>query len=188
MARNRNNILARGFSGMLGDQFVLRIKNGVTYLANRPSLDPDRTFTEEQMVRQENFKAAIEYAKKSMENPDTKAMYELAAREGQSAYHMALSDAAKGPRLSRLETAGYKGQAGDILKVRATDNFRVESVRFTLSSAAGDLLEEGLAVVDENGLDWIYTVTQANAVLEGTTISITATDVPKNTETLTALL
>ena len=188
MARNRNNILARGFSGMLGDQFVLRIKNGVTFLANRPTIDPDRSFTEEQLARQENFKAAVEYARKSMENPVTKAMYEAAAKDGQSAYNMALTDAAKGPRLSRLVTDTYRGQVGDTLKVRATDNFRVETVTFAISREDGTVVEAGLAVADENGLDWIYTVTQPNAELPGTIIAITAIDIPKNTETLTALL
>jgi hypothetical protein len=61
-------------------------------------------------------------------------------------------------------------------------------VTFTLRSADGTLLEKGQAVEDENGRDWIYTSQVANPSLSGTTIQVTAEDIPKNLATLEAVL
>ena len=47
----------------------------------------------------------------------------------------------------------------------------------------GELLEKGNAVQQNNGIDWTYTTTQANAVLAGSKINAMATDVPGNTGT-----
>jgi hypothetical protein len=51
-------------------------------------------------------------------------------------------------------------------------------------SAAGALLEKGNAVQQGNGVDWIYTATQANNALAGSKIKAIATDVPGNEGTL----
>ena len=42
-------------------------------------------------------------------------------------------------------------------------------------------VEEGDALLDSNGLDYIYTATTENKDLAGDKITITATDAPNNT-------
>jgi hypothetical protein len=51
-------------------------------------------------------------------------------------------------------------------------------VQAEIYAASGILLEKGNAVQQVNGLDWIYTVTQANSALTGSKVKAVATDVP----------
>ncbi|MCF1716335.1 hypothetical protein L0U88_16960 [Flavihumibacter sp. RY-1] len=79
-----------------------------------------------------------------------------------------------------MRTDGYSGAAGHALTVQATDNFRVTKVSFGLYAPDGGLLEEGDAVMDENGFDWIYTTKSEIPSPAGTLIRVSAEDVPKN--------
>lgn len=188
MARNKTNILARGFSGGVGKQFVLRTKGERTILANRPSINPNRIATPDQEAVQLKFRESVIYAKTAIQDPALKLDYAAVARPGQSAFNVAFSDAYLAPELSNLDTNGYSGTIGDRITVRAIDNFFVESVKISILAAGGVLLEEGNAVLGTNGLDWTYTVTQANAALAGTTIRVAAEDLPKNRTILEKIL
>lgn len=188
MARNKNNILVRGFSGSVGKQLVLRTSGDRTFLANRPSINPGRVATPQQEVVQLKFKEAVVYAKAAIQDPALKLDYAAVARPGQSAFNVAFSDAYMAPELSNLTTSGYAGNVGDKITVRAIDNYYVDSVKVTILDAGGTLLEEGNAQPDPNGLDFTYTATQANAVLPGTTIRVAAEDLPKNRTILDKVL
>lgn len=62
MARNKNNIPARGFSGAVGKQLVLRTCGESTFLANRPSKILNRVSTPAQEVVQLKFRDSVIYA------------------------------------------------------------------------------------------------------------------------------
>jgi len=134
MAKNKNNILARGFSGAIGKQLVLRTSGDRTYLANRPSRNPNRVDTPEQAAVKLRFKQSVVYGKAAIKDPALKLDYLSVARPGQSAFNVAFSDAYMAPELSNLDTESYSGNVGDKITVRATDDFFVASVR-VLSSA-----------------------------------------------------
>jgi len=188
MARNRNNILARGFSGAVGKQLVLRTSGERTFLANRPSKNPNRVPTPAQEAVQLKFRESVIYAKAAIQDPALKLDYQAVARPGQSAFNVAFNDAYKGPELSNLNTEAYAGNPGDIITVRAIDNFFIDSVRISILDSNGSVLEEGAATPNANGLDFSYTVTQSNVSLPGTTIRAAAEDLPKNRTILDKVL
>jgi hypothetical protein len=77
-------------------------------------------------------------------------------------------------------TGNYTGVIGSTIKIRAVDDFRVTGVQVEIYAANGTLLEKGNAEQQVNGVDWIYTATQANNLLTGSKINAIATDVPGN--------
>ena len=54
------------------------------------------------------------------------------------------------------------------------------SVRVAVYSAVGDLIEKGDAVLEANGLDWVYTATVANGAIAGCKVRAVAKDLPAN--------
>jgi len=46
MAKIRKNLLIRGLTGSVGDQFVIKTtRSGKTIISNKPEFDDDREFT-----------------------------------------------------------------------------------------------------------------------------------------------
>lgn len=72
-----------------------------------------------------------------------------------------------------------------MIVVEAKDDFRVTEVSVSIRTAAGVLVEEGIAIlnpIDRN--EWVYTATQNNAELTGSIIQATARDMPGNKGTM----
>jgi len=53
-------------------------------------------------------------------------------------------------------------------------------VKVKIANAAGDVLEQGDAVLQDNALDWVYTATVVNDVLQGSVVTVSAKDLPAN--------
>jgi len=169
----------RGFSGTVGKQLVLRNRAGKTILANRPVVNKNRIPTPQQEAVRLRFRESVVYAKTTMQDPALKLDYAAAARPGQSHYNVAFTDAYLPPVISNLQTDQYTGKPGDKIMVRVMDDFYVDKVQVSIT-AGGVVLEFGDAVPESNGLDWSYTITEANASLPGTVVKVSAEDLPKN--------
>ncbi|MBL7737492.1 MAG: hypothetical protein JNL51_18680 [Chitinophagaceae bacterium] len=97
---------------------------------------------------------------------------------------MALRDAIKAPVVHSIDASGYAGLPGNKIVVRATDDFKVTRVKVSIRTAAGDLLEEGNAIMLPTGLDWAYTTTSILDQFSGAGIKATAFDLPLNEDSL----
>ncbi|SEW04559.1 hypothetical protein SAMN05428988_1543 [Chitinophaga sp. YR573] len=179
MAKTKNNIFMTGLSGTVGKQMTLTQKKGDTIVGKKrgPSSIPA---TDPQLDIQDRFKIASKYAKAAILDPVTKAAYTAAAKNNQSAYNVALADAFKAPEIQSINTTAYHGQVGDIITIRAVDDFKVVTVQVSITTAAGVLVEQGNAVLTGNGMDWKYTVTSLNEATAGSKIRVTAKDLPAN--------
>jgi hypothetical protein len=183
MAHSNNSLVTGKLSGTLGKELVFREWQGKTVVAKAPKRRKGKS-TPEQAETQEKFLIASRYARAIIQNPD-KGMAEAYAavlRPRQNVYSRALEDFLSVPVVKSINTRNYKGTVGEKIAVRAMDDFRVASVRVQIVAANGTLLEEGKAEEDTNGLDWIYTATQANNLLAGSKITAIATDVPGKKE------
>lgn len=187
MATTSNNLLTRNYSGKVGKQFVFRTRGEKSIMAALPTLSGGSGSQSQQDVRF-RFRLAVIYAKKALANPELADAYAARVRGNQSAFNVAFKDAYFGPQLSNLRTEAYTGQPGQPILVQAVDNFRVTLVKVKIFAADGQLLEEGQAVEDENGYDWLYTTKLANPKVIGSKILVTAEDLPKNSSTLDATL
>ena len=181
MAKSKNNVVTHGLSGKVGDMLVFRQRAGKTIVGRVPvksTVEP----SSKQLLVQEKFHDGAVYAKSAIANPATKAFYEAGAADGQTAYNRALADYCVSPEIKLVDVTGYAGAIGDLILVKATDNFMVKSVKVTIEKLDGTLIEKGDAVQDaSNGIKWLYTATTVNAVVTGIKVIATASDVPGNT-------
>jgi hypothetical protein len=186
MAEAKDNLVTKGFSGTIGRQLTFRIRGGKTIVSKLliPNGAPP---SEKAAAVRAKFQSSSLYAKKAIKDPATKALYKAAATGGQSAFNLALGDAFKAPVISKIITDNYHGAVGNTLLVDASDDFKVTGVVVSIHNAAGDLIETGNAVIQENE-DWLYTATQVNAALAGSKITAVASDLPGNNTSFTVTL
>jgi hypothetical protein len=189
MAHSNNSIITGKFQGELGKELVFRNWDGKTVVAKAPGPRKGEP-TPKQVQLQETFLMGSRYAKAVSDgvDPGLAEAYTAMLRPRQNLYSRALEDFMSAPRVIRIDTRAYKGEAGDKIVIRAKDDFRVTSVRVEIHAANGSLLEQGEAVADIFGLDWTYPATENNNLPAGTVIKAIATDVPGNEGTLEAVL
>jgi hypothetical protein len=189
MAHSNNSVITGKLSGTLGKVLVFRDWEGKTVVAKAPKARSGAPGPD-QLQRQEKFLLASRYAKAVKDGSDQgiKDAYTAALRPRQNLFSRALEDYMSSPVVNSIRPDAYTGVVGSTITVRAVDDFRVTGVQVEIFAASGTLLEKGNAILQINGLDWIYTATQANAALTGTKINAIATDVPGNTGTLAITL
>lgn len=181
MARINKNLLVRGARGNVGKQFVYRKHGNNTLITKMPDIDENLQPTEAQVVVRDLFAEAAAYAKGVIGDPDLKKEYEKKAKPGRTAYNMAFRDYLKAPEVTGIDPSLYIGAQGSRIIVSAKDDFRVAAVIIRIYTPTGVLLEEGPAILNPiNRNKWIYIATQNNAVLAGSVIHATASDLPGN--------
>lgn len=173
MANASGNIFVRALRGSVGDQFVIKVvRSGDTVVSNMPTFRSDRSFSEAQIDVQERFREATHYAK----DVKTQAVYvEKAAHSDLTAYNIAVADWFHAPKVSEIDVADWRGEAGKTLRVKAIDDVQVVDVRVMICDTNGVVLEEGMASKDV-GDWWTYTTLQATP--EATRVVATARDLP----------
>ena len=189
MANSNNSVITGKLRGTLGKELVFRDWDGKTVVAKAPKARTSPG-TDAQLKIQENFTLAAKYAKSVVEGTDQgiRDAYTARLKPRQNLFSRAVADFMSPPVVKDIGTSAYTGVVGKTIRIRAVDDFRVTGVLVEIFAASGALLEKGNAVQQTNGIDWIYTTTQANAVLTGSKINAIATDVPGNTGTLAVTL
>ncbi|KAA9327624.1 hypothetical protein F0P96_16740 [Hymenobacter busanensis] len=189
MARVSNNIITQGLSGTIGGTLVFRQVGGRTIVSAAPR-ESEKAPTAGQLAQRERFQQAALYAKAELSDPAGKAEYEAGRPEdgSASAYAIAVADFIQAPDIHTIDLSNYQGRVGDTIRVRVTDDFKVVGVTVRIENSDGSVVEDGAAVQQQNGPDWVFTATQANATLVGDKITVRATDKPHNTTTETRTL
>jgi hypothetical protein len=180
-----NNPLLKGASGMLGGNFVYKQWRGRIIMANKPAKRKGNSARQQQQV--DRFREAIDYAKQQMANPERKALYEKGINDRKfSANAVALSDRLHAPKIHEIGAMNYSGEPGEIIRIRATDDFMVASVSVTITGGDNQVVEAGEARPrGKRGL-WRMTTTVRNTHVPGTVIAVEAKDMAGN-ETLSTL-
>ena len=187
MAHVKNNIVTEGLSGKLGNNIVFRQWGGKTVVAVKPT-PTNREPTEQQKAHHQRFRRGTRYAKQAIQDPSTKAAYQQSARGGQSAFNVAMADFMNPPAITALDLDTYTGTKGHAITIMAEDDYLVADVQVAIYSTAGNLLEQGPAELDSNGVDWVYVTQRANGQPKGSKLLVQATDLPGNTTTQEVLL
>jgi hypothetical protein len=177
MAKVAKNMVLHGASGKIGDQIVIRQRGDTTVLAQAPGKRTTDS-TEDQVAHQGKFQEAVLYGRSVVRTPSEKAEYQEKADENISAFNLAVADFFHAPAIDEIDLTNYSGQAGDSIRVRAIDDFKVVQVHVAIYNADGSLVEEGDAVKQANELDWTFTATVVNESTDGDRIVIRAYDKP----------
>jgi hypothetical protein len=188
MAKVRNAILTKGFSGTIGRELTFRQIGGETFVSKyqkRPGTPP----TEIQVAAREKFGLATAFAKRAVKNPELKAFYQSWVTGGQRAYNVAIIDALHAPVVDDILMEKFNGLVGDPITIRASDNIKVAQVFVTINNPQGILIEHGDAVVNTNDPnEWVYYSKRQNAEKQGLQITAEAKDIPGNIGSLTVHL
>jgi len=180
MAITIDNLFASGFSGKVGGNMVFRRrKSGKIVIARAPKKSKIAP-SEKQRAMRGRFATATKYARLVRDNPSLYAQYAAAVEGDQTPSNLAIRDSYTPPQVVSINVSGYSGEEGDMIGLRATDDFKVDRVRVSIFTAAGDLQEEGEAVQAGDTDDWIYTATVANKQPKGCSVKAVATDLPGN--------
>lgn len=180
MAEVKNNIITEGLSGILGDRIVFRQMRGKTIISVKPK--KAEKYSEKQLEAKRRFQYAVFYGKSVTADPAKKAEYEAAkGKKFNSAYQVAVADFLNAPDIEEVNLKEYKGEIGDVITIRVSDDFKVQEVKISIHNPNGTLVEEGNAVLQHGGVDWKYEATAVNDSMEGDKISIAAYDTPGNT-------
>jgi len=144
MAKVRLNPILEQIRGQVGD-LVFKRSGEQVILARKPDFS-ERQSTEAQLAAQERFRQAALYGKMVMADPDTKEIYtEVAKAKGQPVFSLTVADFFNAPSVDEVDMAGYTGRVGDLIVVKAHDDFQVAGVMVSLADMEGTPIEEGSA-------------------------------------------
>ncbi|RZJ79392.1 MAG: hypothetical protein EOO47_10930 [Flavobacterium sp.] len=181
MAKSENNEVMFGARGKVGNLLVFKnFGNNQTVISKLKKKPKNPTYSARQKEVMYKFKEAVTYAKGVVADPDLLAFYQKFAKPGTSAYNLALADFCKSPEIKLIDIDNYLGQTGDIIRIRAIDNFRVVQVKVSIYDEANTLIESGLANLSANSVDWIYLASVSKMNLTSTKIEAEAKDLPGN--------
>ena len=179
MARVARNIVTQGLSGMIGGALVFRQRGEETIVSQAPGKQ-DRPATEAEKAHRSKFGMAILYGKGVNTDATSKGEYAKQAQGNQSAFNVAVADFMSAPEIDEIDVTNYTGAVGSTIRVRAMDDFLVSRVLIIVENSDGTIADQGDAVLDANGLDWIWTATTNNASLTGDKITVRVNDLPGN--------
>lgn len=173
MAKVKLNPILEGIRGQVGDLVFKHYGDEVVISrkADRSGYEP----TEAQLAHQERFRRAALYGKMVMADPDTKALYDEAAKaKGKPVFSLTVADFFNAPTVEQVDVSEYTGAVGDEIVILASDDFEVASVGVAITDADGNEIEGGEATeTPEDSGRWVYAAT--TEVATGTTVRITVT-------------
>jgi hypothetical protein len=173
------------FEGTVGDLVFYREGDETLVRKRQPDPQP-QSLSEAQLAQVARFAGASRWARTVLLDPDVKAAYQRACHGHLTPHNVALRDSMHAPAVTFIAMDAYKGKSGDVIRVSATDDFKVIRVSLLIRTVAGETLEEGQA--DWNALEqeWVYTT--RSPVPTGTMILVVATafDLPGNSGSLRA--
>ncbi len=178
MAKVKDNPITEGLSGKLGRRLVFRTgKNGKTIVALSPAVTEDRVFNDAQLAQQEAFRQATQYGVVAKDNP---VYVNLARQSDATAYNLAIADWFGKPEVLDINTDGWTGGIGHNIRIKATDDTGVTSVRVVIHQD-GNILEQGEAVRSQtDGLLWTSATTTNLMGTPNLQLDANAYDLPGN--------
>lgn len=178
MAKVRLNPVVQQVRGRVGD-LVFRRHHNQTVVGQKADL-AGREPTPSQAAQRERFRQATVYAKSVLADPERKVVYQTVAQTRKlGVFALSVGDYLNPPEVQAVDLSGYSGQAGESIRVTATDDVEVVGVQVHITDASGALVEEGQAV-SQGGGTWIYTTTAQAPAGQAINVTATATDRPGN--------
>lgn len=175
MPKVKFNQLVESFSGRIGN-VIFYAADGQNLSRTAPRVTGQRS--EKQAANSARFLAAQQYAAEALQNPALKAAYKAVCVGHQNPRNLAIRDAMRAPVVERVDLSGYSGKAGQVVRIQATDDFRVVEVSVCVSNCLGEVIEEGNADLDANG--WCYTARTEVAPGQSVLLTVRAKDTPGN--------
>lgn len=148
MAKAKKNVVIRGLQGKIGGLVFREMPDGSTRVSAAPDFSR-REFSEGQEAHQTRFREASAYAKNASKREPIYA--EIASGTVKSPYNIALSDWFHPPVIHEVV------RKDGLVRIRASDNVKVASVRVSVLDESGRVSERREArEVDERWWECAY--------------------------------
>ncbi|MHC1769245.1 MAG: hypothetical protein AB9869_34015 [Verrucomicrobiia bacterium] len=172
----KTNFAAGELKGRVGEMVIAKHKPGVKVVRKRPVRTSPPTPGE--IANQERFARATAYAKSLKSDPERRAVYGIAARLAhRRAVNIAQSDCLQPPQIEKIDASEYQGRIGDLIRIKATDDFEVLRIGILIQDMAGTSIESGLATKEsDTSAWWHYRATVGASVGQTLVIQATAED------------
>ncbi len=162
-------------SGRMGNVVFRRYHDEVV-MSQRPDLS-GRAPTPGQASQRQRFKLAALYGRTVLADPVKKALYEARAKaKGIPVFALSIADFLHAPAVDQIDLSGYTGQAGETIRITASDDFEVTGVAVSITDAGGTVLEQGAATANDGV--WNYVTKAALPAGQQVSIEVTASDRP----------
>src|ERR1019366_3669425 len=89
------------------------------------------------------------------------------------------------PVINDVDLSGYSGNAGELIRIEAVDDFGLTSVMLTIAELDGSLVEYGAAVLEPSSSKWLYQAQVTVRFGQTLILHVTAVDHPANSVTKT---
>jgi hypothetical protein len=180
MAIVNDNIITRFQRGRFGD-IIYRVVGSLSISSKAPDYSKIK-WSPAQEANRMRFRDGMAYARKAFEDPEKEKYYQNKAGAGQHKFNMAVADYMVKPKINEVDIENYKGKEGNLIRVDASDNYKVAGVIVMILNAAGLLVESGMAVeypYSGSG-EWIYKTMEENPDWKGGRVVVRVTDSPGN--------
>jgi hypothetical protein len=138
-----------------------------------------------QLENQKRFANAVKISKAVKNDPQRAEFYSEKKKKTKykDVYHASMSDCLTKPKVQKVDLDGYRGQQGNVIRIRAWDKFRVETVSVMILNKMGQLIEKGSAVATPftANREWDYIATVENIDYKSCRILVQVKDRPGNT-------
>jgi len=153
------------------DHWVYREREGNTQVF--PYQKQENSPTPAQSSNRQRFRDAHAYAKRVLADPLKSVTYrKLAAERGCPPNAILVGNFLTPPVIEQVDLSAYRGAAGDVIRVLATDAIEVLSVTVAVRDADAAIIETGAATKDHDL--WIYRSTTSSAEPAAVMIEVTA--------------
>lgn len=169
------NETINGYRGAIGKLIFKKYRGRIIICRKGVITKPP---TEAQLASRADFTEASEFAKSVKANPALLAFYEPIARQRELTVRVvAMGDYLKKPAIKPLDLSTYKGQIGDVIEIRATDDLGLAELNVSIVAQDGTPIESGRAVEEgERSGKWLYTATKSVAIGSDVFIEVKSCD------------
>ena len=187
MAKVKLNPVVLDVHGKMGDIVFKQFEDRTIIARKGQSHQPN---SPAQLAVRERFRLAAFYGKTAFADPVTRAAYAGKAKNKRTrVFAMMVGDFFNAPVVDEVDLSAYAGRSGDVIRVRASDDFEVTGVSVQMREpSSGEPLDGGAAVRGADNV-WVFTA-QSNIPHDHPfVIEVSATDRPghktSNTQTHT---
>jgi hypothetical protein len=178
-----------GIHGRIGD-LVFRKQWGQQRVIGLPDYS-GRPLPAQLEAQKSRMTSASRYWKGVKERePLVKAAYEARAKAlNKPVFAVVYGDVCQPPCVQEIDLGAFSGRAGQVISVRAGDDFAVREVLVVIRAAGGTVLESGVAAKRESTRDWWSYETKIDLEsTAGSTVEAVAVDGPGNRDSRVQLV
>jgi hypothetical protein len=184
MAKINLNPLLRSLRGRIGD--LVFVQEGDSLSVREAAEKRPLLRTPAQVAHTSRFVVASRWARTLLVDPVMHKLYQRACHGHLTPHNIAVRDYMHAPVVDAIDLESYTGNPGDVIRILASDDFKIVRMAVQILTVGRQVVEEGEAEWNAGAGCWVYT-TRTQVPPETTVlIQAAAMDLPGNRGTAKA--